>query len=493
MNDLRIFQALLRNELRVFVRKVFNTLHPGTLYLDNWHVEAMCYALEQAILGNDSNRLLITVPPRHLKSICASVALSAWIMGRDPSHEILVASYGADLAVKHARDFRTVVEAGWYKGIFPWANLPPKKNTETEYVNAHGGHRKAVSLGGSVTGFGAGTIIIDDMMKAQDAHSQTERERVKNYYDETLYSRLNSKTNGKIIAIQQRIHEDDLPGYLLEKDGYNHLNLPSIADEVTDIQLYNGVVHRREIGDILFEASEPKDALDKMRLEIGAYAFSAQYLQNPTPLDGARIRWEEVATYSHEPKLFNYQMVVQSWDTAMTSEQTSDYSVCATWGFREGFWDLIDIYRHRLDFGPLKQKVVSLGKKYRADKIIIERAGTGFPLIQELNADGYTNVRAITPKQDKVVRFEAQAAKLMSGKYRIPQEAAFLTEFKRELSAFPSSKYDDQVDAISQFLYWSGLARNRDPNSVDQKTGRRLKIKRRSIPRRKDQRVKKRR
>jgi hypothetical protein len=150
-----------------------------------------CVAPCNASLTGICRHLLITVPPRHLKWICAAVGLVAWLLGRDPRQRILVASYGADLATKHARDFRTVVEADWYRRLFPRLLIDPKVNRESETLTTAKGGRKAVSFGGPVTGFGADLLIVDDLMKAADAVSETERQRVKDYYEQTLFSRLN--------------------------------------------------------------------------------------------------------------------------------------------------------------------------------------------------------------------------------------------------------------------------------------------------------------
>src|SRR5262249_25960368 len=154
------------------------------------HVEAICWHLQQVAEGR-IRRLLITMPPRYLKSVCTSVGFAAWMLGRDPALKIMVASYGQDLAAKHARDFRTVIEAPWCRRLFPHLRPHPKRNTESEFVTTAMGVRKAVSLGGAVTGHGADIIIIDDLMKADDARLDSERQRVKEFCEQTLFSRLN--------------------------------------------------------------------------------------------------------------------------------------------------------------------------------------------------------------------------------------------------------------------------------------------------------------
>jgi len=382
MSSTIVVQALQRQRLFPFVWSGFELLHPGQSFIPSWHVEAMCRALERVALGA-TKRLVITVPPRHGKSICSAVALPAWMLGRDPALKIMVASYGGDLAAKHARDFRTLLTSDWYSGLFPGAQLEPGGNRVDEQITTAQGGRKAVSLGGAATGFGADLIIIDDLMKAQDAASAVERQRVKDYNEQTLLSRLNNKSQGRVIVIQQRLHEDDLPGYLLETGQFEHLNLRSIAVEDETIALGSGKVKRRCRGEALCPEREPLATLEELRVQMGASTFSAQYQQDPTPPGGNRLRWEWFGTYEGELDRGAFQWIAQSWDTALTAEPTSDFSVGTTWGFRENCWYLLDLARERLDFPDLKRRVRGLADCWRGGLGLIEQAGSGFSLVQK--------------------------------------------------------------------------------------------------------------
>jgi predicted phage terminase large subunit-like protein len=296
-------------------------------------------------------------------------------------------------------------------------------------------------------------------MKAADAHSDVERARVKEFYEQTLFSRLNDKRNGQIIAIQQRLHEDDLAGYLIDKGNFEHLNLQAIAEQDESFELTHGHVMRRRKGEALFPQREPLATLEEIRREISAFAFSAQYQQDPVPPEGNRLRWEWFGTYDERPPRTALQMVVQSWDTAVTAEPTSDFSVCTTWGYREGNWLLLDVLRERLEYPALRRQAIEMARRWLADKVIIEYANSGIPLVRELrDIDGIT-VLGIRPKLDKEVRFGAQGAKLETGRFLLPAAAPWLTTFKRELLGFPNTRFDDQADSVSQFLEWSGSRR----------------------------------
>lgn len=459
-DDPRLRDAILREHLFFFTWKVFATLHPNDAFARAWHVEALCHALTRVAEGK-TLRLLVTVPPRHLKSICTAVALPAWLLGRDPSLKIMVASYGADLATKHARDFRAVLASDWYRALFPRTRLISGGNREDEQTTSAHGTRKSVSLGGAATGFGADLIIVDDLMKASEAASPVERERVHAFYEQTLLSRLNDKRTGRIIAIQQRLHEDDLAGHLIVGGQFEHLNLPAIATEAETIAIGFGRTHQRANGEALCPEREPLAVLERFRREMGAFAFSSQYQQDPTPEGGNRFRWDWFGTYASEegPETRNtFQYVVQSWDTALTDEPTSDYSVGLTWGFRDARWHLLDLTRERHNFPELKSRVQGLARRWNADCVLIEQAASGIPLRHQLNQEDTARHRIYVPviaRDDKRTRAEAQTARLAEGRYLIPEVAPWLTEFRRELLAFPNGRHDDQVDALVQFVEWS--------------------------------------
>jgi hypothetical protein len=197
----------------------------------NWHICRIAYVLEQVRLG-EIKRLIITVPPRSLKSIMCSVAFPAFVLGHDPSKRLIVVSYSADLAIKHGNDFRAVVNSAEYHGIFPGMRMSAMKNTQTEVVTTRNGFRLAISVDGALTGRGGDIIIIDDPIAALAARSQKSREHVVDFYFNTLLSRLDDKQNGAIVLVMQRLHEDDVAGVLLRgSDEWTVLSLPAIADQ----------------------------------------------------------------------------------------------------------------------------------------------------------------------------------------------------------------------------------------------------------------------
>ena len=163
--DLALLDAILRNEFEAFLERCLKTLNPGAPFLPNWHIRAIAYQLDRVRRG-EVNRLIINMPPRHLKSITVSVAFPAFVLGHDPRQRIFSISYGSELSLKHARDFRSIVESPWYVRAFPRMRL--NRSLDEEATTTLKGFRKATSVGGVLTGFGGNLIILDDPQKPVD-------------------------------------------------------------------------------------------------------------------------------------------------------------------------------------------------------------------------------------------------------------------------------------------------------------------------------------
>jgi hypothetical protein len=269
-----------------FTQMCFDILTPNKSFLMNWHLEAIAYHLEQVWRGN-IRRLIINLQPRSLESLMTSVAFPAFLLGHDPTKYVIVASYGTDLAVKLANDFRTIINSPRYKSIMPGLQISRVKNTESEIATTRGGFRLATSIDGSVTGRGGDIIIIDDPLKPWDASSDVKREHVNTWFKNTLYTRLNDKQTGAIIIVMQRLHDDDLCGFLTRSNSdWVVLNLPAIALKGEQIPVGDGRYHERHINDVLHPERESRSDLDKIRAELGEDTFAAQYQQCPSQPTG---------------------------------------------------------------------------------------------------------------------------------------------------------------------------------------------------------------
>jgi predicted phage terminase large subunit-like protein len=450
----RVLRAILRTDLRFFIRKVFATVSPGETYLHNWHVDAVVHQLMRVHSG-ESRRLLINQPPRSLKSICASVGYVAWLLGHDPRRRVIVASYSGDFAAELHRQFRMVASADWYAALFP--DLRWAKETGLELITTQGGSRYATSVGGTLTGRGADLIIVDDPLNANEVYSEPARKRVIGWYGGALVSRLNNKQTGSIIAIMQRLHEDDLAGHLIRQRGWDHLDMPAIALEDEIIELGHNRSHVRRVGDVLHPERESREALEAIKAEVGSLLFSAQYQQRPVPVEGNLMRRSWFKTYDTLPASSSGTKIVQSWDVAMITGGQNDYSACTTWLTHGHDAYLIHVYRGRLEYPDLRRKVIALATEYRATTVLIENAGPGMNLLQDLRDTmpfGMTRPIGVKPEGCKIDRMAAQSAKIEAGHVYLPNSAPWLGEFLTELLSFPNGRHDDQVDSVSQFLRW---------------------------------------
>jgi len=456
IHDQRLLDMLLRNDFYRFVRKAFGTVVPGEPFLPNWHIEAICFALEQVRIGK-IKRLIINVPPRSLKSIIASVAFPAFVLGRDPTAKIISASYSNDLAAKHATDTKAVMRSPWFKRIFPASRIGTEKDAESDFMTTMRGGRYATSVGGTLTGRGGNLIIIDDPLKPGEAISQVRREAVNSWYDQTVLSRLNNKAEDAIVVVMQRLHLDDLVGHVLEQlVGWKYLIIPAVAETLQSYYLGGGRRYDRPVGEVLHAAREPHHVLDEMHQAMGSYAFSAQYQQRPIPLEGEIVKWSWFKRYD-EPPTASQGYIVQSWDTAMSDSDTADYSVCTTWRVVGQDYYLVDVFRKRLTFPELKRAVVEQGQHRLPRTIVIEDKGFGSAIIQQLRTENLGRVPrpiAFIPRDDKRTRLHAQSAIIEQGRVHLPNRASWLDAFQSELAQFPQGKHDDQVDSVSQFLNW---------------------------------------
>ena len=342
----RFLNEALRLDLTTFIHRSFQTVGGGRRYRHNWHVEAIAYHLEQCFFGN-TKRLLITLPPRHLKSISASVAFPAWVLGHDPSKRVLCASYSDVLAGELSRDCRRVMESEWYRRVFPRTRISVEKNSETHFVTTAQGHRYATSTGGSITGMGGDIIIVDDPIKSDEALSETRRTAINEWFDRTLSTRLDRPADGVIIVIMQRLALEDLAGHVLQKGNWTHLNLPAIATADKLISIGYGLVHQRTTGEVLHPQHISRERLAEKKKEMGSFHFSAQYQQDPVPAEGEIIKWSWFRFYRSPLIPQCGDQIVQSWDTAYKAKTTSDFSVCTTWLVRGNLKYLIDVLREK--------------------------------------------------------------------------------------------------------------------------------------------------
>src|SRR5258708_1831647 len=228
LSPANMYADLLRYDLCAFIHRSFLELEQSKFHW-NWHIEVLAAKLEDVRRGV-CKRLIVNVPPRHLKSHAISIAFPAWLLGHDPAKQVLSVTYAQDLSDNLARNSRTLMTSPFYEALFD-TRLSRGREAVSDYETTSGGYRLSTSIGGVLTGRGADIIIIDDPLKADDALSENRRRSVNEWYDNTLRSRLNSQEKGAIIIVMQRLHADDLVAHVQQTERWDVLSFPAIAEQ----------------------------------------------------------------------------------------------------------------------------------------------------------------------------------------------------------------------------------------------------------------------
>lgn len=446
--------TILRHDFPSFVRAAFAEISPEIKLIWNPYLDLICSRLD-AVAKGTIRRLIITMPPRHLKSVCVSTSLPAFFLGHNPSAEVMAVSYGQELSKTFAEDTRTVMSSAFYKRIFE-TRLAPGRQAIHAMKTTAGGIRRATSMDGAATGVGADLLIFDDPQKANEVQSAAARNAANETYRGTFVGRANS-ADSRTVIVMQRLHEEDFVGFVQGLGGvdWEVLNLPAIAEQ-DEAYAYSNVfgpqVYKRSEGAALHPGRLPIDELNAIRAEVGEATWATQYQQRPAPAGGGIVKTEWFKRYALADRPMTFERILQSWDTAITMAQWSDYSVCTTWGMKDDRIYLLNVFRQRLESPGLKLAIADQKRLYDPDEITIEEHTSSLGLIQDLQHAGMSKVRGRRPIGDKQMRMTNQASLISDGTVWIPEEAPWLAEYLHELAVFPNGKHDDQVDSTSQAL-----------------------------------------
>ena len=429
-----------------FIRFVKN-MWPG--FIDGRHHKVMAKKFQEIAEGK-IKRLIINMPPRHTKSEFASYMLPAWFLGRFPNKKIIQCSNTAELAVGFGRKVRNLVDSDAYAKIFPNVGLRQDSKAAGRWSTNHNGEYFAIGVGGTVTGKGADLLIIDDPHSEQEAalasNDPSVFDKVYEWYTSGPRQRL--QPGGSIVVVMTRWSKRDLTGRIvqssIDRDGdeWEIIDFPAILPS----------------NNPLWPEFWSYEELDALRTELPLPKWNAQYQQQPTSEQGAIVKrewWREWEGDKPPPCEF----LIQSWDTAFTKNERSDYSACTTWGvfyLNEDQNDaniiLLDAFKYRMEFPELKQKALEHYKEWEPDAFIVEAKAAGSPLIYELRQMGIP-VSEFTPTRgnDKIARINSVSDLFASGKVWAPK-TRWAEEVMEEMASFPNSEHDDLVDSSTQAL-----------------------------------------
>lgn len=478
-----INRELAKRSLAEYIRQAWHVVEPGNPYVHGWHIDAIAEHLEAAVRG-EIRYLIINIPPRHMKSLLCCVFFPTWVWTFKPETRWLFSSYGENLSIRDSLKCRRVIQSPWYQKAFGDVfRLTGDQNQKTRFENDKTGYRLATGVGGGSTGEGGDFIVVDDPLKAQDAHSVAIRETANDWWDNTMSTRGNNPDKVVRIVIMQRLHEADLTGHLLEKmkaDSHRveHLCLPAEYEPANRVTSLGWRDPRTEPGELLWPERFTPAAIVDLKRDMSSYAVAGQLQQRPAPDEGgilkkaawrywkpAGVRLPAVVIRLEDNTLLEiepvdlpeaFDQILQTWDCSFKDTKTSDFvagQVIARLGANKF---MLDYYKERVDItGTMKQIGVWSTKWKRAIAKLIEDKANGTAVIQMLR-DRITGLIAIEPEGGKISRAHAVAPEVEAGNVYLPHPALYpwVNEFIESCAGFPNLAHDDDVDAFTQALIY---------------------------------------
>lgn len=466
--DRRTRRDVARGSLEAFVRAGWETLEPGMEYKHGRHISVICEHLEAQAYG-DLPRLAINIPPGCMKSLLCSVFYPAWVWTWRPESRWLCTSFSNSIAYRDADKMRALIKSPWYQELFG-DQVTLVKDASEKFTNTRHGYRISATLEGKVTGEGGNFIVIDDPIKALDVYSDPERNRVNATFGNTIATRQRPPGSGGLLLIMQRLHHDD-PTNTVLKAGWHHLCLP--MEYESRHPYVSAADWRKQDGELLFPEMFGPDELATLKNNMPSKMEQAGQLQQRPSIEGGGILREEYWQKWEFKNLPQFDLIIQSWDTAHADTPTAAESACTTWGLfglNESEEDLclmlIDSFHDRLAYPDLLAKAKELVAEYEPNYLLIERMASGFSLDQEmtraLRGSG-TAVVPIRPKDvgSKVVRAQVSSAIFEServfARWNVKRQEWMpeATAVIEQCAQFPNGKLMDMVDSVTQAVNWA--------------------------------------
>jgi predicted phage terminase large subunit-like protein len=441
-------KALLRRDFLSFGRKALRELESLKLG-DEPYLSYLASELDQFAEGK-TRRLIVNLPPGHLKTSLGSVCLAARMLAQNPALKIILVTHAEHLSKSIARNILAILRASWFKELF--ATRIKRGHAEvTDFGTTSGGGVFVTSFHGRFTGRRADVIIVDDPHDITDNVAQIEN--TVESFSTVLLSRLNDRKAGRVLVIAHRVHERDLSAYLLQRKNWKHVLLPLVATKTQSYETTSGNWVRHK-GELLRPNEFGPEELDDLRANSFQPDFEMLYQQD------CDLQALPTITAEHFPTIRELMPptapVVLSVDAGMTKRDTSAFSVIAVWRLSLDRYYLIDLFREQCDYSNLRREVRRLYKKYRPVAILIERAANGHALISDLSRKFPRLAEFVIPidpdGRSKSARLRVHAKTIIAKRIHLPADAPWRDDFVAEFVEFPRGKFTDQVDATTQLL-----------------------------------------
>ena len=471
-----IAQVMSVHSFASFVDYMWPVLHPGTPFIRGWHVDLVCFALEQLAYGRvQGHELLVNIPPRMLKSILVNILFPSWVWLWSPWAHVMGVSGSENIAIRDNGKMRRVLLSSRYQKVMRTAvqilgdhgkgpgeewELTKDQNQKQRFQNTLGGVRFALAAGSKVTGEGMHLQLVDDMTDAK-AVSEGSQEQVAarlakdvERYDNVLSTRMNNPGRNPRVVIMQRLHEADLAGAMLAR-GVANVVLPMEYD--ARHPYLHPLDPRKKTGDLLLPGHYPPDVVARMKQEeggLGLYGYSAQMQQLPAPIGGGMFPREKWSLYMEPPTQKAHDlkraggMIFASFDCAAKKGSKNAYSVCLIVGYLRRELYVLGMYRARVEISGLEEMHDQMLEEWPGliDEVLIEDASNGTALLQTRGGTAYHP----QAHGGKTTRAGHTQAFHRYGRLLLPNGMSWVRQIVREHSLFPNGTYADTVDALAQ-------------------------------------------
>lgn len=463
----------LSQSFRKYIPECWKLIEPATPYQSNWSTDAMADHLE-ACSRREITKLLIMIPPRHMKSSTVAVAWPSWDWTHTPSDRFLFCSYALTLSIRDSTRSRRVMQSSWYRRR--WGHMfqmTGDQNAKMRYENDKSGYRIASAVEATATGEGGDYVVIDDPHNIKDIGSDVKRVAVLDWWDQVMPTRVNDAKRGVFIVVMQRCHEADLAGHIMKAGGFEILRLPAEFEMDKRKTSIGWSDPRTKKGELLWPARFGQAEIDHLKRVLGPYGAAGQLQQRPAPAEGGIFKRQWFQLWPHDQKLPAFEFIVQSYDTAFTKDTENDASAGTTWGLfkhpKKGHYCvmLLDAWSEHLEYHALRRKVKEDWESHygdqkrpkRPDIVLVEEKGSGITLLQDLRLLKVPCYGYNPNKADKLVRAHATVPFAFNGLIYILESTAepgepvrWSRDFMHEVLVFDKGTSDNYVDTLTQTI-----------------------------------------
>lgn len=446
---LRTTNDIIREDFALFVRKAFAFNHGGEPLGKEPYIDYLCHELNMVAEG-ETKRLLINLPPRHLKTFLASICLPAWVLAHEPSRRIMVITYNDELAEQITYKIREILQSRWFREIFK-TEIAPDRSRAGDFATTKGGGVFATSVGGALAGRGGDYIIFDDPLDIKDANNSSQIARVCTLFDTAIVSRLNNPKKGRILIIAHRLSANDFSDHVLQQGGWRHVVLPLVAVRRRSYELDYGHWHRRK-AELLRPGLFSVKKLERLRKTSINPDFEFFYQQGVGGGQSVAIKAGHFQSFS--PNLSPQAPVILSVDPGQRSGSQNSFSVIQAWAYAGNDHYLLQQWREQCTYDALRKAYWAFVRAFRPVCALIEATAMGTALISDARR-GASVVEVTPDSRSKAARLAEHVPIIRRKRIWLPEGAPWATNFIQELVSFPHAPFDDQVDATTQYLDWA--------------------------------------